>query len=113
MQEAEKDSFRRRHRFTNSQKVEFIRRFEESGESLKGYCRNEGGIFQPAQLRQWMKSRTELHQKRRCAKSVSAGRPSTLASIGEGLLQWIFELREQAIALSIAMIDAKVQSIMP
>lgn len=94
-----------------SKKSELV--FSESGDTLKGYCRNEGNLFQPAQIRQWIKSRGKLQAKRRSAKSVSDGRLSTLASIGEGLLQWIFELREQAIALSMSMIDAKVKSILP
>jgi hypothetical protein len=102
----ETSSMPRRIPITNREKVAFLDEIDQRqrlGESMRAICWSLG--IQPCQARQWKGVREKLIQPNRggCA-SVHAGRPSILASIGDQLMTWLFQKRDQGVMVSMRIL---------
>ena len=75
------------------------------GHSIRSIC--TGLSIQPSQYRRWKKSEERLRAANPKARSLSYGGRSDLEEMENDLLIWIFELREQGMAVSIGMIAMK------
>jgi transposase-like protein len=99
---------KRRH-FTAQEKVCFIcnvRKRLENGLSQRATCKELNIHHTLCGL--WKKQMEEMRQSRNSkAKSLCQGCQSSLAPIKEVLLRFIFELREQGMGVSIAMVMLK------
>jgi transposase-like protein len=76
---------------------------------LKAIARTHG--VQPQQVKRWAKSLESLKQKARgepLSTTTGAGRKSYLSPIRDDLLQWIFELRQDGMAVSSRMVIIRV-----
>jgi hypothetical protein len=70
--------------------------------------------LQPSQLRRWLKNESAYKNiNSSAAKSTCGGRSSSLDVIEEQLLEWIFEMREQGLALTYRMVQIKSASLLP
>jgi transposase-like protein len=77
--------------------------------SLKAIAHNHG--VQPQQVKRWVKSLESLKQKAReepLSTTTGAGRKSSLSPLRDDLLQWIFELRQDGMAVSSRMVIIRV-----
>ena len=104
----------RRCQCTNKVKrqiLEDVTARQASGESLKSICR--GHQIQPSQLRNWQKQMNNIKKSRSSAVSAHAGRKSCLFEIEEDIIQWIFELRQQGLAVSVRMVQLKTAEMLP
>ena len=105
----------KRRRFTISDRlaiVRNVRRHIATGESIRGACKALNII--PKQYREWSKSTEALTGHRNPnAKSTAPGNDSTLKPIEQDLLRFIFEHREQGIAVSISLVAIQAARLMP
>jgi len=67
--------------------------------------------IQPNQYRLWKKNLAELKKRNGKAKSSHPGRQSILSEIDDELLQFVFEHREQGMAMSVVMIAVKASAL--
>jgi transposase-like protein len=82
-----------------------------TGESIRSVA--DFFELQPSQLRRWLKNENVYNDvNSTAAKSTCGGRPSSLEAIEEQLLIWIFELREQGLAISYRMVQIKSASLL-
>ena len=105
----------RRRRFTISDRLAIVRnigRRIRAGESIRSACRALNII--PKQYREWSTS-TEafMGHGNPNARSTAIGAESVLKPIEEELLRFIFELREQGIAVSISAVALQAARLMP
>ena len=95
----------RRRRFSNQERLALLRnakRRVQGGESVRSICAD---LNIPCHsLRNWSKQSTNFAERRPLAKSVYVGRSSDLQAIDEQLLSFLFEKREQGMAVSINML---------
>lgn len=76
---------------------------------LKAIARTHG--VQPQQVKRWAKSLVSLKQKARgepLSTTTGSGRKSSLFAMRDDLLQWIFELRQDGMAVSSRMVIIRV-----
>ena len=105
----------KRRRFTISDRLAIVRNVRRriaTGESIRGACKALNII--PKQYREWSKSTEALtgHANPN-AKSTAPDNDSALKPIKEDLLRFIFELREQGIAVSISLVAIQAARLMP
>ena len=103
-----------RKTYTNRAKLDILesvgRRLQD-GEQLKPICRELG--IQASQFRRWKLATDRLQKCNPNARSVCKGRRSCLFDIDDTLLQWIFELRQQGMAVSYRMLELKACELLP
>jgi len=90
------------------EKVAFLDRVNvhvANGGSVRGFCQANQLFL--SQIRRWRRDIQKLSVGRMDAVTVHAGRKSSLLAIEEDIVRWIFELRQQGMAVSISMIVAK------
>jgi transposase-like protein len=85
--------------------VRNVKRHVDEGESIREACKQLNII--PKQYREWARNTTIMKKHSPRAKSVCHGPKWTLQAIDEQLLRFVFELREQGMAVSISMIAVK------
>ena len=105
----------KRRRFTIYDRLALlrnVRRRVATGESIRCACKALNIV--PKQYREWSKSSEALTaHKNPNAKSTCVGVESVLKPIEEDLLRFIFELREQGIAVSISLVAIQAARLMP
>jgi transposase len=106
----------KRRRFSIRERMAIIRRVERlmvtTGMSRPEACK-EVNIHPTMHLR-WTKRRDEMmEQKNPGARAMCVGRPSCLEACKDDLLRFIFENREQGMAVSVAMVMRKAKQIIP
>jgi transposase-like protein len=85
--------------------VRSVQRYAAEGGSVKKACRDLN--IHPKQFREWATNFKTLKERNPTAKSAFQGPKSILESVEHNLLSFIFELREQGMAISISMIVLK------
>jgi transposase-like protein len=105
------DSGRKRRRLSNREKLSMlrsIRRRAAAGESIRKICASLK--IEPKQYRVWKQQQETMAEKEATAHSIHTGPPSSLASISQELLRYVFEMREMGIAITIRLISLKAAS---
>lgn len=103
-----------RRQFTNRERLRLValsRERQAQGESLKSICRDLG--IQPKQIRDWRAREQRIAAASSKNKSISRGRPSSIAAIEEPLLQWLVDMREIGFPLSIKEMMVRAELLMP
>ena len=104
----------KRRRFTNSERLAMVRnikrRVATGAESIRKACRELNII--PKQYREWTKSIKTMSECNPRAKSSFPGPKSILEPVEKDLLSFIFELREQGMAVYIPMVSIKASTLM-
>jgi len=99
---------------SNREKIAYVVRLNEwqsNGGSLRAFCREVG--LDTSQLRRWRRNWHNLAGGRPNALSTHVGRRSTLAAIEEALVQWIFEMRQRGMAVSVSMVEVRATQLLP
>ena len=95
----------RRQCFSNQERLAFIRNVQRrvnGGESLHAICADLN--ISRKSLQDWSKQSNKLAERRPLAKSVCEGQASALQAFDKELLSFLFEKREQGMAVSINML---------
>lgn len=96
----------RRIPITNREKVAHLDEIDQRqrlGESLRAICRSLG--IQPCQARRWKRVREKLIQPNKGGRaSLHVGRPSILSSIGDQLMTWLLQKRDQGVMVSMRLV---------
>ena len=91
-------------------KLRAIKRQLDEGFSVRDAC-NEVGLTTSMYVR-WKQQMSKMRERRNNkAKSLAVGRVSCLKPIENALLKFIFELREQAIAINIHMVARRAAAL--
>ena len=106
----------RRKTYSNREKIrilDVIADRQEGGEvSLRACCRDLQ--VQASQVRRWQNMRDELAKPESCHRhSQHTGRPSLLDPLGQDLMRWFFELREQGFMVSVRLVVLKACELSP
>jgi transposase-like protein len=105
----------RRKCYTNREKLHFLEQIDErqtEGETLRSCCRHFG--LQPSQVRRWRRVKEDLSRPGVANKaSLHSGRASVILDLGENLLRWFFELREQGIIVSVRLFTLRACELCP
>jgi transposase-like protein len=98
----------RRRSFSNMEKLALVRNVKRrvsANQSIRSACEELKII--PKQYREWLKKVPDLARANSQARSLSRGPPSILTPFDDELLRFVFELREQGMAVSILTIVIK------
>lgn len=101
----------RRH-WSSAEKLALIRivkKRKNEGKSIRQACKELN--INPKSYRNWIKLKPAIEKSNPTACSVHPGRTSILAPHEPELLRFIFELREQGMQVSIAMVCRKAQEL--
>ena len=107
----------KRRRFSLKDRMAIIRheqRLTDSYEMTRREVCAEVNIHHHSMHIKWMKHLDEMTQQRNVtAKSLCHGRPPCLEACKDNLLRFIFEHREQGMAVSVSMVIRRAKQILP